>query len=371
MGGDSIRDRPASRKARLHSPHPNGELHNGTDRLWEHTREKEESTVKKHLISLSTIFAVTLVVGSAASAAARDSGPRSVRVGTASIGGTYHAYGSAWAKLVGEELSLQSTAQVTGGPLQNIPLVHMGDLEFGQAVMVDAYDGYNGEGWAEGRGTYDNIRAVFPMYPSYWHSWANAESGIKSVEDVAGKRLIIGPVGGTPDIQARKFLPLFRIKAGELINAGYTDANQMMRDGQADANFTTSGIPHPAAIELQTSMSLNIFGISGEYADKYLNVAPLAKCTIPAGTYKNQPKALDTVCGWDLVVTNKNLPDDFVYQVVKTVMENNKALVAGHASAKNTLAKHVQYIGIPLHPGAARYYKEQGLEIPPAAQPVD
>lgn len=297
--------------------------------------------------------------------------PKSVRIGTASVGGTYYAYGSAWAKLLGEELDMQTTAQATGGPLQNIPLVHMGDLEFGQAVMVDAYAGYNGQGWAEGQDTYDNIRAVFPMYPSYWHGWANAETGIDSVEDLDGARLIIGPVGGTPDNEARKFLPLFGLEPSELINAGYTDANQMMRDGQADANFTTSGIPHPAAVELHTSMDLNIFGITGDYADQYLQVSPLAKCKIPGGTYEGYPEDFDTVCGWDLVVTNKDISADFVYQVVKTIMENNDALVSGHGSAKDTLAKNVQYIGIPLHPGAARYYKEQGLELPEAARPVD
>lgn len=297
--------------------------------------------------------------------------PRSLRVGTASVGGTYYAYGSTWTQIVEREAEIQTTAQATGGPLQNIPLVHMGDLEFGQAVMVDAYEGYHGEGWAAGRDTYSNIRAVFPMYPSYWHFWANAESNITEVSELGGKRLIIGPVGGTPDIQARRFLSLVDIEPSSLINAGYGDANQLMRDGQADANFTTSGIPHPAAIELQTNKQLNIFGIHGDFAKQYMAIAPLAECSIPANTYDRQPQDLTTVCGWDVVITNKDMPDELVYQVVKSVMENNNALIAGHASGKDTLAENVQYVGIPLHPGAARYYEEQGLDIPEMAKPID
>ncbi|MBV6274324.1 TAXI family TRAP transporter solute-binding subunit [Alcaligenaceae bacterium CGII-47] len=331
-------------------------------------------TISFKVVRLLTLFCSALILSNTYAASQLEEQkdwPRALRVGTASIGGTYYAYGSAWTKLVEEKVKIQTTAQATGGPLQNIPLVSMGDMEFGQAVMVDAYEGYKGEGWAKGKGTYQNIRAVFPMYPSYWHFWANKETGIEQIGDLNGKRLIIGPIGGTPDIQARRFLPLFDIKPNAMINAAYGDANQLMRDGQADANFTTSGIPHPAAIELQTNKELNIFGIEGELAEKYLAVAPLAKCSIPANTYKQQTQSIDTVCGWDVVFTNKDMADELVYQVVKSVLENNSNLVAGHAAAKNTLAENVKFIGIPLHRGAARYYKELGLVIPAAAMPID
>lgn len=321
-----------------------------------------------------TVAAITLSLAASATglhAAENGETPNSIRIGTASVGGTYHAYGSAWARLVGSELDMNSTAQTTGGPMQNIPLVSMGDLEFGQAVMVDAYDGYHGEGWAEDQEAYDDIRAVFPMYPSYWHFWAEASSGIDSVNDLEGKRVVIGPVGGTPDIQARLFFPLLGIEPDSMINAGFSDANQLMRDGQADATFTTSGIPHPSPQELQSTRDLNIFGFTGENAERYMDAAPLAECEIPADTYQNQPDALETVCGWDVVVTHKDLSNEFVYNVVKAVMENNDDLVNGHASAKDTLAENVQYVGIPLHPGAAKYYREQGISIPDAATPVD
>ena len=148
--------------------------------------------------------------------------------------------------------------------------------------------------------------------------------------------------------------------------------NNQLRDGLVDSGFTVSGIPHPAITQLAARRPIEIFAFNKGEIKKIQGKYPyLSSCAIPANTYKGQTKAVPTVCLWNSIITNKNVPAKDVYDFTKAVFANLPRLIQAHKSAKNTKPGKVSVIATPLHKGAARYYKEKGTAIPPAAKPID
>jgi len=291
--------------------------------------------------------------------------PGNLTLGTASVGGTYFVYGQVWASLVNEKIGTNISTQQTQGPNQNIILTDSKQIDFGMATMGVALQAWEGKGaWTKGK-KYSNIRAMFPMYDTPFHFVALEKSGIKSVKDLAGKKSGVGPRAGT----CGTYFPLFFKTLGidtTIRNGQASDMASNLQDGLIDAFPFCAGVPIAAYSELETTNKVHFFTFTNDEISKIKSALPeLSDSLIPKGTYKQQTEDHKTVGLYNFAIANKDVAEDLVYAVVKAVLENNPQMVKGHAAAKETLTENWNRNGfLPFHPGAIRYFREKGINIP-------
>lgn len=308
--------------------------------------------------------------GDKSGADAQKDWPKGVIWSGSALGGAHYMFGSALAQVVQKHMNVPMQVEASGGPWQSMDLINKGQADFGPAPGASAWEAYNGEGKAEGV-KYENLRAVMPMFPQYAQWWTTNDS-IKSIRDLQGKRVDMSGPGSFLNDYGRKLFDFLGIKPAKITNlANFEDANQMFLDGQLDAVGAWSGIPAPPAQEMATTHEARIFGVLKEDAEKFIAKYPLSIGVIPAGTYKGQTEDISTLVDWTFVVTNKNLSEDFIYNLVKTAFENNPELVAVIKAATDCKAENATHVTIPMHPGAVKYYQEIGIELPEAAIPPE
>jgi len=298
--------------------------------------------------------------------------PRSVMVGTASIGGTFFIYGGGWANLIQEKLGVAASIEVTGGPNHNMVLIQAKELDLGMVTMGPAWEAWNGEGDWTGGVQHRDVRALFPMYTTPFHFWALKRTGIASTDDIHGKIVGVGPAGGTPGTYFPRFFDLLGINV-TVRHAGISDLASQQMDGLIDVIAFAAGLPVAAAMEVEAQHPVNFFGFTEEEIAKIVEAYPyFSRYVIPAGTYETQTEDMTTVAIWNMAVGHKDLPEDFVYAIVKTVHENHQYMLETHAAAKETLPENVvnnEFLW--MHPGAIRYYREIGIEIPEHLYPPE
>lgn len=298
--------------------------------------------------------------------------PTSMTIGAASIGGTYYLYAGGWSQIIEKVTGIPTGVEVTGGPNHNMQLVHLGDLDLGMVTMGPAWEGWHGEGdWTGGMKMTD-VRAIFPMYNTYSQWWAYRGSGIESLEDLAGKRVGVGPAGGTAGTYHPRILELLGINA-TVRHAGIGDLVAQHQDGQLDANSFAAGIPVAAVMEAAAQRQLVFFGIDGEARDKVCQEWPFwSPAVIPAGAYDFLTEDVQTIGIWNMAIAAKDLPDSLVYEIVKAVFDNHDMMLLAHQSAEETVAENVVLnTWMPLHPGAIKYYEELGIELPADVYPPE
>ena len=291
--------------------------------------------------------------------------PDSITVGTASQGGTYFIYGSGWANMVGEELDINASGEVTGGPVQNAALVHTNDLNFGMVTMGPAYEAWTGNSPLAPGVEMKDIRAIFPMYTTGFQCTALASSGIASLSDLDGKTVGVGPAGGTCGTY---WPPIFDTLGLNVTsqNGGASDLAGQMQDGLIDAFCFCAGFPFPVFNELAAQTSTNMFAFTPEEVEKVTAAIPaFSPYKIPAGTYESIDGEQDTVSMWNFAIANASMPDSLVEAIVATVMENNDRMQQIHPAASETLPENLDKNTFLLwHPGAVMWFEKNGHEIP-------
>jgi TRAP transporter TAXI family solute receptor len=321
----------------------------------------------------TALLATPLLLAPAVSRAAPPaSWPTSLVIGTGSPGAPYIVYGGAVAALLTGTLGIAVSVLSTQGPDQNIVLMEAGQAMLGLVTLGPALQGRNGTGeWTRGK-TYRSARAMFPMYDSRFQMVTLKSSGIRSVADMADKRLGAGPRGGTggtfyPAIfKTLGIVPAIRYGA-------YSEMASQLKDGQIDIFTTASGTPFPLIAEMDGKLPIDHVAFTSEQIGALLKSMPeLAASSVPAGTYASLKADYPTVGMFNFAVAHKDLPDDLVYAIVKAVFANRERLVAASPSARETLAANVTRNSfLPFHPGAVRYYRDIGIAIPDNLAPSD
>lgn len=313
-------------------------------------------------VVLAALLALA-VSGATAQAQSRAGWPRSVTIGSASIGGVYFVVAGGYARVIGERMGMSATNRVTGGPVQNVQLVQSKEIELGMITTGPAFEGLNGIGEFKGKKT-DAIRVAFPMYTSYAHWMVNADSPIRSVADLSGRVVSLGPRGGSAEFVGDRVMQLFNVKPRRVVYLGFADGASGMRDGVVDANFGVIGIPVPAWVEASINRPARFFGFTKEQIETLTERYPyLARSAIRAGVYRGQDAVIPTVQMWNAAIVHKDMPEDFVYELVKTMFTNRDFLASVHPTANETLPVNVFYVKLPLHPGAVKYFREQGVRL--------
>lgn len=306
---------------------------------------------------------VTLLAASSAQAD-RSEWPDNFTVGTASQGGTYYVYGSGWANFIADELDISGGGEVTGGPTQNLALVHGGDVAFGLTTMGPASDAINGESPLAPGMEMDNVCAMFPMYETPFSITALASSDIESIEDIPdGARIGFGPAASTSDTYFPAMLETLGVEFDRR-NGGWSDLGGQLQDGLLDVIAFAAGIPIPAVSQLEVQTDVNIVEFTDDEVDTILENFPVAEFMIPASTYETLEEDARAVSMWNFAIAGCDLPEDFVYEVTKVTMEQNDRMRSIHRSAATTIPENVdKNTVLPFHPGAARWYEENGYDI--------
>jgi TRAP transporter TAXI family solute receptor len=310
-------------------------------------------------------FAVAALVALPVAAQDRTGWPRELTIGTASQGGTYFVYGNGFASYIAEALGINATGEVTGGPVQNVTLVETGDHLMGLVTMGPAYDAWIGKSELAPGLEHKSIRALFPMYQTPFQVVVLKSSGITSVSDLGGKRVSVGPAGGTPGT----YWPLFMQALGVNANvsyAGASDAASQLKDGLIDAFAFAAGVPISAFSQLAAENDVLMFGFNDAELPQILAAYPaMAPLTIPAGTYSKHDYDQNTVALWNFAIAHQDMPDSLAYEITKLAMENPVRMMQIHAAASETLLENWdKNTFMPFHPGAVKYLEEKGLSVP-------
>ncbi|QJQ97718.1 MULTISPECIES: TAXI family TRAP transporter solute-binding subunit [Halomonas] len=313
---------------------------------------------------LAGTVAGSLLVAAAAAQADRSDWPSNFTVGTASQGGTYYVYGSGWANLVADELGISGGGEVTGGPTQNLALVHTGDISFGLTTMGPASDAVKGESPLAPGVPMDNVCALFPMYETPFSITALSSTGITSISDIPdGARIGFGPSASTSDTYFPAILETLGVDF-QRRNGGWSDLGGQLQDGLLDVIAFAAGIPIPAVSQLEVQTNVNIIEFTEEEMDTVLENFPVSEFWIPASTYSTLEEDARAVSMWNFAISRCDLPEDFIYEVTKVTMENNDKMRNVHRSAETSIPENVVHNTVlPFHPGAARWYQENGYEI--------
>jgi len=303
------------------------------------------------------------------------------RIGTGGTAGTYYPIGGLLANAISNPPGsrecekggscgvpgMVATAVASNGSVANINAIVGGAMESGFSQSDVAYWAYTGTGVYEGKPKVPGLRLIANLYPESIHLVARKGAGIRTVADLRGKRVSLDEPGSGTLVDARIVLGAFGITDKD-IKAEYLKPNQSgdkLRDGALDAFFFVGGFPAGAIAELAASgAGIELVPIAGPEVDKMRNQYTFfATDTIPANTYKGvaEVKTLSVGAQW---VTSDKQDATLIYEVTKALWNANtrKLLDSGHAKGKViTRETALAGAGIPLHPGAERYYREAGL----------
>jgi TRAP transporter TAXI family solute receptor len=316
--------------------------------------------MKARIPGILVIITATFALVTPSVFAADPDWPATLTIATASPGGTYHVYGAALAKILTRSLGLPVAEVTTEGPSQNIQMIEAGEAQLGFVTVGAALQAWNGTAeWTNGK-TYRSMRALFPMYDTPFHFVALKDSGILSLAGMAGKRIGVGPRGGTAGTYIPMFLKTLKIDA-VLAYGTWEELAAQLSEAKIDVLAVASGAPFPAIAELEAKKKIIFVEPSREeILALRLAIPELTPSTIPAGGYPSLKKGYKTVGLYNFAVACKDLPEALVYAIVDAVFTNHQELVAVHPAAEETVpANFVHNTFLPYHPGASRYYRDR------------
>ena len=318
------------------------------------------------LIGAAAAAAVTL--GAVSANAAEQ---RFISIGTGGVTGVYYPTGGAICRLVNrgrKEHGIRCSVESTGGSVYNINTIRAGELEFGVAQSDWQYHAYNGTSKFKDQGAFEKLRAVFSVHPEPISIVARKDSGIKSIDDLVGKRVNIGNPGSGTEAT-------WNVIWGEMgkTNADLKLASQLksaetpaaLCDNKIDAFFWAVGNPAALNSEAATTCDVVFASVDNAATKKLIAENPFYAATaIPGGMYRGNPNDIPTFGVGATFVTSADVPDDVVYTLAKNVMENLDDFRKLHPAFAHLDAKSMVSNGLsaPIHPGALKAYKELGLK---------
>jgi len=320
------------------------------------------------MLRLMVLLVAACVLDTGASSgasAAEPNWPKSLTLATASPGGIYFVYGDALAQILTEKLGIPVNPLPTQGTVHNVKLLDSGGAQLGMTTMGVALQGWNGTGdWTDGKQV-RNMRALFPMYDTPFQAFVLPRSGITALAQLDNKRVGVGPkaaTGGT-------YIPAIFKLLGISVQSEYGSFDAFVNDlfaGRIDAFTTLTGAPMPAIQAAEAKGPIAFLALSPEQVEAIGKALPeFSPSKIASRTYRTLDKDYATVGVYNFAIGRADLPDDLVYLLVKSVFENQPRLVKATLAASDTLPPNVvKDTFLPFHPGAVRYYREIGINIP-------
>lgn len=305
---------------------------------------------------------------------------RFFRIGTGSTAGTYFPVGGLIASAISSPPGsrdcerggscgvpgLVAVAQSTRGSVDNVRQIQEGAIESGFSQSDVAYWAYYGEELFNDGGPLTSLRAIANLYPETIHLVVRSGAGIKTVADLKGKRVSLDRKGSGTRVDALLVLGAFGLSADDVEDVAMAPgaAVDALREGEIDAWFFVAGTPATAVLELAEAALIDLVPIAGPEVDKLLSDRPFfARQTLAVRTYPGIP-ATETLSVGAQWVVSEQVSEEEVYQITRALWHpsTRQLLDKGHPKGSQiVLEKALDGLGIPLHPGAAQYYREAGL----------
>ncbi|GAX88437.1 TAXI family TRAP transporter solute-binding subunit [Effusibacillus lacus] len=298
-----------------------------------------------------------------------------VNVATGTTGGVYYPLGNALAQLWTDKLGVKGSATSTAASQKNIELLEKKETEVAFSQNNVVTQAYKGEGQFKDRAQKD-LRALTYLYPNVMHFVVRGDSRIKSIKDLEGKKIVPGAVGSGTEISTKEMIGEYGLDYTTKKNVkadfvGFSEAAELMKNNQADAAMIFGGLPTASVLDMATSFNVKLLSFEPDMIKKITEKYPwYFEYVIPANTYKGQTEEVHTLAVANVLLVRKDLSEELVYQLTKTLYENTDRLVIAHETAKAIkLETALKGLTIPLHPGAEKYYKEKGLDTSKTVKP--
>lgn len=289
-----------------------------------------------------------------------------LRMGTAPVGGAFYVVGGAIAEVLNshkDAIDWKVEAKGTKGSQENIRRLQQDELELALSNAAISYFAARGEAtWTE---KYD-IRAMATLAPNVALFIARADSGIQTIADLKGKRVITGPSGAGFRMFVEPILAEHGVGWDDItsLNATQSDSVDQLADGSADAAFLGGAVPTGSITQAASTFDVQYIPFDEATRQKLIEkYAFFHPATIPAGTYRGLDSAFEGLnVGSMHLITAASQDEELIYQLTKTIWENREEIAGKHPAGKAINEKNVaRNTGIEFHPGSIRFYKEIGI----------
>jgi uncharacterized protein len=319
---------------------------------------------------LSLLLASLLTLGASSTA-------QTLTMGGGFTGGSFNVFVELIADRLSGALEDVTVEPVTSaGSIENLRRILAAELDMAVAFAGDAFAAFNGfEGFDDDEQDKSAVRAIGYLYPAVSQVVTLPSTGITTLADLAGKRLAVGDLGsGTHMAMHRLLITMGVARDVRFVFVGGQAASQMLKDGRIDAYHVLVGVPNATVADTSVDREIVLLDTLGPalvatFFDRYPFYIPIV---IPGGTYRGVAADVPTFKDAGLWVVSADLDEELVYQMTKAVYgaEGLQHLHAAHANARDMGAKTaLRGVAIPLHAGAARFWIEQGLQLPAIARP--
>lgn len=318
---------------------------------------------------------------------------RFFRIGTASTGGSFFEIGGIVASAISGPVEgsvcrqggecgvpgLVAVAQATQGSMENLRLIGNKQLESGFAQADLAAMAYGGTGAFTAEGAMPRLRAIASLFPETLHVVVRVDSPIRSIENLAGKTVAIGEANSGTAVNAKVLLAAAGFGDDEVTrkNLRPSQAAEEMKAGTVDAVIIAGSYPVPAIEELAAAMPIRLVPVIGGVAARLeKQFSFYGSATIPAGSYRNVDTDTQSVGFYALWVVDADADAEFIHDITRAVWSEGAAKLFAAIDPigrQIRLTDALKGISLPLHPGAERFYREQGFAVdrlPSAEDPV-
>lgn len=288
-----------------------------------------------------------------------------VNVLTGGQSGVYYPVGVALSQIYAKEIpNARSTAQVTRASAENLNLLQSGRGEVAFTLADALSDAWKGNEEAGFKQKLDKLRGVSGLYNNYIQIVANADSGIRTLADLKGKRVSVGAARSGTELNAREILKAAGLSYSDLAKVEYLpfgESVELMKNRQLDATLQSAGMGVASIRDLATAIKIVVVPVPADVVAKVGDPA-YQPAVIPANTYTGQTADVPTAAIPNFLVTHAGVPEDVVYRMTKAMYDNLDTLYAAHNAARAIKRENaLKGMPVPLHPGAERYYREVGL----------
>lgn len=293
---------------------------------------------------------------------------QNLSVATGGTGGVYYPIGGGLAEMIGRHIDgYAAVAEVTGASVENMGLIHREDSDLAIALADTVYQAYTGTGAFEGRQVAD-VRAIASLYPNAVQLVVLQDSGIESIQDLAGKRVSVGAPGSGTELNAQALLESNGMDYSDFTvqRLNFNETADALRDNDIDAGFWSVGPPTSSILSLATTRDIELISFTEEEIQNAINTQPVfAPYQLPANTYEGVTDVTQTIGIPNVLTVNAAMPEELAYQITKVLFEQVDELREIHPAANDTTVEFTMTsTPIPLHPGALRYFEEINVEIP-------
>lgn len=288
-------------------------------------------------------------------------------IATGNTGGVYYPYGGGLAKVIGESLRVQATAEVTAATVDNLKLLQQRkvDIAFALADTLDA--ALRGHGPFQRTGAV-RARALAVLYPNYTHVATVAGTGIQRLTDLRGRVVSTGSAGSGTELIALRMLRAAGLDPDRDLRRQALSVNasvDALKDGKIEALFWSGGLPTASILDLASSIGLTATLLPNDEVvaalQREYGAALYSRLVMPRGAYPGMISAVGVVGVQNVLVVHESMEEQLAYDLTRVLFEKQAELAGIHPEARHlSLSAAVAGSPAPFHPGAARFYRERG-----------